>query len=88
MLSTGVSLEDPLLRVRHRRHQLSVRNFVSDSEDGEDRYGHGTHCAGIIAKLGPRSQLFVAKVADGQGISDPSVIAKVCSSFFKRIPEF
>lgn len=66
-----------------------VRNFASDIvEDGNDRYGHGTHCAEIIERLGPLSQLFVAKLSDGQGVSSPSVITNVCISSYNRSPGF
>jgi subtilisin len=55
-----------------------TRNFVgSDPEDVEDRNGHGTHCAGLIAGprraaggygLAPKVNLHIGRVLDEDGV--------------------
>lgn len=40
-------------------------NDGSDDDDVEDIDGHGTHVAGIILRLAPRAELYIARVCQG-----------------------
>ena len=68
VLDTGVDLTHPALK----DHLLSGRDMVSDDgiaqdEEGGLGWGHGTHVAGIIAKVAPQSMIIPVRVLDSDG---------------------
>jgi len=41
------------------------RNFCGMENDVQDHDGHGTQVAGIILRLAPRAELYIARICDG-----------------------
>jgi subtilisin len=81
ILDTGISRHDDL--------QINVKGGInfssSDSKDYEDRVGHGTHVAGIIAAadndigvvgVAPRTEIYAVKVLGDNGSGSFEMIAK------------
>lgn len=79
VLDTGVS------RVADLGNRVLVRVDFTPDHDGYDRYGHGTHMAGLIAGNGalsggtwsgaaPKANLISVKVAGKDGSTDVSVV--------------
>ena len=79
VLDTGVS------RVADLGNRVPVRVDFTPDHDGYDRYGHGTHMAGLIAGNGtlsggtwagaaPKANLISVKVAGKDGSTDVSVV--------------
>lgn len=56
----------------YKEHSYFINNTIIQSnfinETDEDIYGHGTHIAGIIAKIVPSATLYIGKVCYSNGI--------------------
>lgn len=72
---------EKLTRARGERAQLDrinangLRNFVAGTQgkdDVRDLDGHGTKVAGLILRLAPRAELYIARVCDGRELSGDS----------------
>ena len=77
VLDTGLDLKHPDLRLL----EGNSASFVPDEPEIDDHYGHGTHCAGIIAatasptstgrySVAPGAELLVGKVLNRYGYGD------------------
>ncbi|KAN0068530.1 hypothetical protein V8E54_013254 [Elaphomyces granulatus] len=53
------------------RGQKGYLDFVNDKLTGKDNDGHGTHCAHLLLKTAPRTQLYIAKVFE-KDVADAS----------------
>ena len=70
---------------------VTGHNYLNDSDRyQEDAFGHGTHCAGIVAAKGsrsygiaPASALFVAKVCDDFGRPVIAAVRKALDDIFE-----
>lgn len=56
-----------------------VEDFADPTGDGLDLNGHGTHCAGLLVRIAPEAEIYVARVTKGAKNPDPDLIAKVRS---------
>ncbi|MER6167580.1 S8 family peptidase [Streptomyces violaceorubidus] len=69
VLDSGVDADHPDLA-----GQVVAEQNFSDSPDGEDRYGHGTHVASIVAGTGAESGGRYKGVAPGAKILDAKIL--------------
>lgn len=67
MLSTRIDRDDPAEFQGVKVEELSTGNFNSEEQG---LYGHGTNCLMILSMLNPKGSLYMAKITDGQGISN------------------
>jgi subtilisin family serine protease len=77
VLDTGVDATHPVLAHRLARRAngtLIGRDFVDDDADpseegtvGDPGYGHGTHVAGLIARVAPQARIIPGRVLDERG---------------------
>ena len=79
VIDTGIDKNHPDLYGK----VIAEKNFVNDEMTADDRNGHGTHCAGIIAGTGeassgmykgvaPGALLMNARILDGEGMGELS----------------
>lgn len=53
--------------------------------DAHDKCGHGSHCAGLLQRVAPAADIYVARVAkDSTSKIDPQVVVNVCEFFLPR----
>ncbi|XWW94759.1 hypothetical protein V2A60_002707 [Cordyceps javanica] len=91
ILDTGVYLDhkdfanDPS---RPHTGRVVVKDFLPRSStgadaarttrEGNDESGHGTHCAGLLRRVAPAADIFVAKIArDGMSISHTAIVEAI-----------
>ena len=76
ILDTGLDMDHDCIEAHAER--IHGKNWLSKprSKSLHDSHGHGTHITGIILDLIPHSELFVAKVTDGEA-TDPGALARV-----------
>jgi subtilisin family serine protease len=77
ILDTGIDINHSLISFREERIK-NMGNWLSEphERDQKDPHGHGTHIAGVILDFVEDSEVFVARVTDGDTI-DPKILAKV-----------
>jgi subtilisin family serine protease len=73
VLDTGINLENQELRANLFSQDLSVscHNFLDETNDVTDQFGHGSHCSSLIASqnqniaiaLAPQSKLLIGKIS-------------------------
>lgn len=76
VLDTGVDLTHPALKNRLLAgwDMVSDDNLPNDEGDGLG-WGHGTHVAGILAKVAPQSQILPVRVLDTNGRGNTFTLA-------------
>lgn len=76
VLDTGVDLAHPALKNRLLTgwDMVSDDNLPNDEGDGLG-WGHGTHVAGILAKVAPQSQILPVRVLDTNGRGNTFTLA-------------
>lgn len=79
VIDTGAELDHPALRTHLWRGPdgLSGWNFINQNSDLTDRHGHGTHVAGMIAKLAPEAKLMVLKYYEPQTSPEQTLRATI-----------
>lgn len=82
ILDTGIdrnhrAFQDEFSKARIKK----TEDFLDSGGKGHDVCGHGTHCLGLLRKVAPEADIYVARVMkDFRGNPDPATIVKVCSS--------
>lgn len=87
ILDSGIALNCPDLTQAigtvPRNGTAPMKNFLQNSPSMDDDYGHGSHCAGLIAArnrqhvvgVAPASQLYVGKIRDARtNVSIPTLL--------------
>ena len=93
ILDTGIDHSHPTIAALKTRKALKESDdcykcFVvgdhygkTTKEATQDKNGHGTHIAALLARVAPRAQIYIAKVADTTTIPLENRIAEVSSTF-------
>ncbi|KAL5319282.1 hypothetical protein ACEPPN_012332 [Leptodophora sp. 'Broadleaf-Isolate-01'] len=82
ILDTGVDLSHPDFKEDQSASRMNRRikppeDFLDVGGKAHDTCGHGTHGVGLLRKVAPEADIYVARVAkDFDGILDPEVVAK------------
>jgi hypothetical protein len=75
ILDSGIDLPPEVQYAYEDR--LTYRSWIEgDDTDGTDTLGHGTHAAGLLLKVSPHSEIFVARITQ-KGELNPKIIAEV-----------
>ncbi len=76
VVDTGIALDHPELRSRVvPGWDMVDDDALPNDEPGGGGWGHGTHVAGIIARMAPDSTLMPVRVLDPQGRGNSFVVA-------------
>lgn len=73
IIDSGIDTTHPELNGKVRESveaRLENKKIVFETTEGEDSAGHGTACAGIIARIAPQAELFSIKVLGPGGLGD------------------
>jgi subtilisin family serine protease len=84
ILDSGLDHNSPFLVEDQQRANPRIRearSFIHGTEahDTQDEIGHGTHALGLLLKVSPGAEIYVARIARGETL-DPNTyddIAKV-----------
>ncbi|PVH73169.1 subtilisin-like protein [Cadophora sp. DSE1049] len=82
ILDTGIDLSHPDFKEdqsasRMNRRIKTPEDFLDPGEKAFDTCGHGTYCVGLLRRVAPEADIYVARVAkDFKGVLDENVVAK------------
>ncbi|KAE8443372.1 hypothetical protein EG329_001930 [Mollisiaceae sp. DMI_Dod_QoI] len=82
ILDTGIDIGHPCFAVdqageRSSRRIKNREDFLDPRGNAHDVCGHGTHCVGLLRKVAPEADIYIARVAkDFNGDLNPDVVAK------------
>lgn len=76
ILDTGIDIENPYVPCTDGRVR-GLRSFVgSDPLDIQDLCGHGTHVAGLVHKMAPDADIYIAKISrDGSQLEEECIVS-------------
>jgi hypothetical protein len=75
ILDSGIDL--PIEVQYSYENQITYRSWIEgDDTTGTDTCGHGTHAAGLLLKVSPHVDIYVARITQN-GELDPNIIAEV-----------
>lgn len=84
ILDTGINMANSAFDTDEaKRRIVKQEDFLKDAGDpsraeARDMCGHGTHCAGLLRKVAPAADIYVARVAeDFDSDLDDRVVAEV-----------
>lgn len=78
ILDTGIDVRNTAFaRALSKGLIKKVEDFTDPGGDGLDLSGHGSHCAGLLCRIAPEAEIYVAKVTKGHGSPDPNLVARV-----------
>lgn len=81
VIDTGIDKNHPDLHSK----VIAEKNFVEDEPTTDDLYGHGTHCAGIIAGTGEASGGRYKGVAPGASLMNVRVLNSEGSGYLSDV---
>jgi len=88
VLDTGFDCKSPFFQFRDRRSRLGRhcwKDWVEDSPVPKDIDGHGTHIVGLVMRIAPQADVFVARVAQNKtGLLAASDIVAEVQYHFRR----
>ncbi|KUJ11431.1 subtilisin-like protein, partial [Mollisia scopiformis] len=82
ILDTGIDIGHPYFAADQagkpsERRIKSCEDFLDPKGAAQDVCGHGTHCVGLLRKVAPEADIYVARVAkDFDESLDPEVVAR------------
>ncbi|KAH8902471.1 subtilisin-like protein [Coniochaeta sp. PMI_546] len=77
ILDTGIDARNVAFARPLSKALIKVEDFVTPGGDGLDLHGHGTHCVGLLCKIAPEAEIYVAKVVkDDSSPPDAGTVAK------------
>ncbi|KAH8667352.1 peptidase S8/S53 domain-containing protein [Tricladium varicosporioides] len=78
ILDTGIDRQhQAFLDEASKARIKKTEDFLDPSGKGHDVCGHGTHCLGLLRKVAPEADIYVARVMkDFRGNPDPKTIVK------------
>lgn len=78
ILDTGVDPRNVAFAGPVSKGLVKVEDFVTPGGDALDLHGHGTHCVGLLCRIAPEAEIYVAKVAnDRNRLPDVNAVTKV-----------
>lgn len=84
ILDTGIDITHPDFKEDQSASRINRRikvpeDFLDPEGKAYDTCGHGTYCVGLLRRVAPEADIYVARVAkDFDSDLDPEVVAKVC----------
>ena len=84
ILDTGIDISHPDFKEDQSASRMNRRikvpeDFLDPEGKAYDTCGHGTYCVGLLRRVAPEADIYVARVAkDFDSDLDPEVVAKVC----------
>ena len=82
IIDTRVDLENPFIRASKKRIR-GEKSWVDDGNGIMDSSGHGTYIAGLLLKVAPEADIYIARVAKSGVLNKTEDIAEV----YSLIPE-
>lgn len=71
-IDTGVDARHPDFQKAFQHNKIrGFRGFPSSLNPLADRNGHGTHGANIFMRTAPHAVLYIARIADDNGVISP-----------------
>ncbi|KAL8371633.1 hypothetical protein RB595_001433 [Gaeumannomyces hyphopodioides] len=88
ILDTGIDMTNDLFSAEEARKRIKKReDFLREDPlrtDAHDKYGHGSHCAGLLRRTAPAADIYVARVAkDSDTEIDPQVVVNAIERAYK-----
>ncbi|KAK7424469.1 hypothetical protein QQX98_000434 [Neonectria punicea] len=74
-----VAILDTGIDVRHAAFEdttVKQEDFLDPQGDAFDEHGHGTYCAGLLCKVAPEAEIYVARVLNGGEAPNPEAVIK------------
>jgi subtilisin family serine protease len=75
ILDSGIDLNENSIFVK--RNQIKYQSFLPNEEGIEDLIGHGTHCAALLLRVAPNSDIYVARITSSGSLDTTDSIENV-----------
>lgn len=77
-------MDNSFIHLKDNSMRITYQSFVKRDPSPtvpSDLVGHGTHVAGLLLKVAPNADIYVAKVSDKDELHNPDDIAKAGISY-------